>query len=213
MKKLWLSPRRQFIATAMLVSIVFGLPLSALLIEEMCRPTGIHTNPYIYHDVAVTDVIPQKTAVGQGYRARVNVTAVNEGDFIETFSVTANANHTIIEMKEVALASGASILITFTWNTTGFAYGNYTVSANADQVPGETDIADNTLVDGWVVVTIPGDINRNFKVDPKDLLMLARAYGSEIGIPRCVPEADIDCDGKVDHKDLLILTSNYGKET
>ena len=62
------------------------------------------------------------------------------------------------------------------------------------------------------LVTIPGDINGDTKVDHKDLLLLASAYGSEVGDPRYIPEADIDCSGKVDHKDLLILASNYGKE-
>lgn len=164
------------------------------------------------HDVAVTDVTPHKTVVGQGYNDRINVTVANEGDFTETFNVTTYADKTTIEIKEVTLASGDSITITFTWNTTGFAYGNYTISATADQVPGETDIADNTLVDGWVVVTIPGDINGDYKVDHMDLLLLASAYGSEVGDPRYIPEADIDCNGKVDHRDLLILASNYGKE-
>ena len=165
------------------------------------------------HDVAVTKVTPQKTVVGQGYNDRINVTVANEGDFIETFNVTTYADTTTIEMKEVTLASGDSTTITFTWNTTGFAYGNYTISATADQVPGETDTADNTFVDGWVVVTIPGDINGDGKVDHKDLLLLASAYGSKTGDPRYIPEADINGDGKVDHRDLLILAANYGKGT
>jgi parallel beta-helix repeat protein len=57
-----------------------------------------------------------------------------------------------------------------------------------------------------------GDINGDFKVDHKDLLLLASAYGSKTGDAEYISEADIDCSGKVDHKDLLILASNYGKE-
>jgi len=59
------------------------------------------------------------------------------------------------------LPNGTSTTLTFAWNTTGLAYGNYTISAAADTVPGETDTADNTLTNGDVMVTIPGDVNGN----------------------------------------------------
>jgi hypothetical protein len=61
-------------------------------------------------------------------------------------------------------------------------------------------------------VQLPGDINGDYKVDHKDLLLLAGAYGSNEGEPNYDPEADIDNDGKVDHRDLLILAANYGQK-
>jgi hypothetical protein len=63
----------------------------------------------------------------------------------------------------------------------------------------------------WGLVTIPGDINGDNKVNHNDLLLLASAYGSKCGDPQYIPQADIKCDGKIDHKDLLILAANYGK--
>jgi parallel beta-helix repeat protein len=60
-------------------------------------------------------------------------------------------------------------------------------------------------------VECPGDINGDFKVDHKDLLLLASAYGSKEGEPKYDPDADINNDGKVGHKDLLILAANYGR--
>ena len=59
-------------------------------------------------------------------------------------------------------------------------------------------------------VKVSGDIYLDGRVDWKDLLILARAYGSSIGEPGYVPEADFNSDGKIDWKDLLTLALNYG---
>jgi outer membrane protein assembly factor BamB len=104
------------------------------------------------HDVAVTNVAPSKTVIGQGYSDSINVTAANEGSYTETFSVTVYANSEIITSQKITLTSGNSATITFAWNTTGFAYGKYTISAYAWLVSGETNTADNIHVDGTVEV-------------------------------------------------------------
>lgn len=166
------------------------------------------------HDIAVAYVTPFKTVVGQNHTCKIHVTVINQGDFNENPNVTVYYNGTLIDKQAVTnLPLGKAKALTFIWNTTGVAMGIYKISAEASPVPGETDLADNSLTDGFFRITIPGDINGDFKVDHKDLLLLAGAYGSPIGEPRYVPEADVDNDGKVDHKDLLILAGNYGKET
>jgi hypothetical protein len=129
------------------------------------------------HDVAVTDIKSSKTVIGQGYKGNITVTAENHGGFTETFNVTAYANTTIIASQAVTLTSGNSTTITFTWNTTGFAYGNYSISAVADTVPGETDTADNTFIDGWVYVGIPGDVNADGIVEMMDFYVLSQHFG------------------------------------
>jgi len=58
---------------------------------------------------------------------------------------------------------------------------------------------------------IPGDINRDTKVDGRDLLTLAIAYGSQEGEGSYNPAADLDESGKIDWRDLLTLARNYGK--
>jgi parallel beta-helix repeat protein len=162
------------------------------------------------HNIAVINVAPSKTVVGQGFTVHKNVTIVNRGDYTETFNVTVYANTTIIETKEITLTSGNSTTITFTWNTTGFAKGNYTISANAEPVPGEIDTTDNTLADGWVLVTIPGDVNGDFKCEGKDIAIIAKAYGTRAGEAGYVPNADINDDGKIDGKDIAIAAKYYG---
>jgi hypothetical protein len=106
------------------------------------------------HDVAVTSILPSRTIVGQGYSTKINVTVANQGDYTETFNVTLYAN-TTFALQTITLESGASTTITFTWNTTGFAEGNYTISAYAIPVPGEVDTADNLYVDGTVQIVPP----------------------------------------------------------
>jgi len=133
----------------------------------------------ISHDIAVTNVTPLKTAVGQGYPMNINVTVENQGAYTENFNVTVYANTTIVDTlsANITLTSGDSTTITFTWNTVGFARGNYTIKAVADTVPGETHIADNTLLDGWVKVVIPGNVNGDGIVDMKDITIALRNYG------------------------------------
>jgi hypothetical protein len=157
-------------------------------------------------------VLSPKTVVGQGYGANVTVTAADPGDNPETFNVSAYANTTLFASQNVTLASGDSVDITFTWNTTGFVYGNYTISAYAWPVPGETDITNNNYTDSNVVVTIPGDLNGDFKVSLTDLVLVAKAYGTTPSEAEWNPNADINNDGKVSLPDLVIMAENYGKQ-
>lgn len=120
--------------------------------------TEIYYGKDITHDTAVTNVTSAKTVVCQGYCANINVTVENQGEVAESFNVTTYANTTLIETIEVTLPSGNFTTITFRWNTTDFAKGNYTISAYAEPVPGETDTADNNFTDGWIIVAMVGDI-------------------------------------------------------
>jgi hypothetical protein len=163
------------------------------------------------YDVTTNEVIPLKTVAGQGYMAHINVTVANQGEFTETFNVTAYANTNIIQTKTITLTSGDSTTITFSWNTTDFVKGNYTISATVDTVQGETKTEDNTLIDGWILVTIPGDINGDKKVDIKDLVLVIKAFGSYPGHPKWNPNADVNSDGKVDIKDIVLIIKYFGQ--
>jgi hypothetical protein len=163
------------------------------------------------HDVAVTNVTSSKTVIGQGYGGNVTVTVQNQGNLTETFRVTVYANTTSAASLNVTLSSGNSTNITLTWNTTGFVYGNYTMNAYAWPVPGETDTANNNGTDGLTVVTIPGDLSGDLTVGLKDLVILARAYGSRPGDPNWNANADIDGNGAASLTDLVIMATHYGQ--
>jgi hypothetical protein len=163
-------------------------------------------------DIAVTNVVCSKTVVGVGYSATINITVENHGIYIETFNLTAYANTTIIAtLTNITITSGNSTTITFIWNTTVFAKGNYTIWAYAWPVPGETDTTDNTFTDGWVLITIIGDVNGDRKVDGKDVALTIKHYGSYPSHPKWNPNADVNCDSKIDGKDIALTIKNYGK--
>lgn len=164
--------------------------------------------PIVHRDVAALNVISSKTVVGQNYSMNVSVTVENQGDYTETFNVTVYANVTAIQTETLTLTSQNSTTLTFTWNTTGFAYGNYSISAFASPVEGETYLADNTLVDGWVNVSLPGDINGDRYVNAKDAVMLGSAF---YPTGTYNPNADINDDGYVNAKDTIILGTYFGQ--
>lgn len=163
------------------------------------------------HDIAVTNVTPSKNVVGEGYLISINVTIMNTGIYTETFNITAYANTTIIDTKEITLTNGNSTILGFTWNTTGLTeYQNYTISAYVHPVPGEVDTDDNTFTDGIVLVVHVGDVNGDGKVRIDDILTIAQAFGSEPGHPRWDPNCDINCDDKVRVDDILVTALEFG---
>lgn len=170
----------------------------------------------LIHNIAIRDVTPSKTVVGQGYSLQINVTIEN-WDYTESFNVTAYYNDTIIILPSgknrttTTITSGNSTTVTFTWNSTGVAKGNYTMSAYATPVPGETETTDNTLAGGVVTVVMVGDVNNDGLVDITDVAMVAYAYDSKPGHPRWHPNLDVNSDNIIDITDVAIVAYEYGK--
>lgn len=148
-----------------------------------------------------------KTVVGQGFSMQITVTVTDEAVPAETFNATASINATNIGIQQVALGGRASVNVTFTWNTTGYAKGNYAINVVANVAPGET----YALIEGSVTVTIPGDIDGNFNVQLADLVLLAMAYGFQPGSPNWKANADIDSNNVVGLSDLVIMGLHYGQ--
>ena len=164
------------------------------------------------HDIAITGITTSKTVIGQTYSMSINVTVENQGDYTEAFNVTLAANTAVIEtVTNITLASVTNTTITFSWNTTGWMKGNYTIGAYATIVPYEKETADNDFIYGIVTVTIPGDVNCDFTVDIYDIVLLCYAYGSERGELRYDPNCDSEGDGDVDIYDVVIACGHYGE--
>jgi hypothetical protein len=192
-------------------------------------PGGFATG-LLQHEVTVSNVTPAKTIVGQGYVTHINATIQNQGDYTETFNVTAYANTTAIATQTITLTNGNSTTITFTWNTTGFAKGNYTISAYAWPVQGETDKLDNNCTDGWILITKVGDfggaldyrptwLNFDGFVDWADVFLFRDAYlhgTSPLALPYVLadlgggsPIKFYACDGVIDWKDAYLFRQCY----
>jgi len=119
--------------------------------------------PALLHDIAVTNIVPSPIEVRVGDNVTINIDVKNEGNFSETFSVTAYADldTTVIgdeiavgTQNDVALTNGTNTTLTITWDTEGVSPGTYTISAKVPPVAGEreADKADNTKVDNTVNV-------------------------------------------------------------
>jgi len=176
----------------------------------LLKPNGYYFRSAI-HDLALTDIKSSKQVVGQGYAVNINLTVKNVGSFTETANIEIYANTTVATFTNITFTPGNSTTITITWNTTGFAKGNYTISATA-WVPGEIDPTDNTIPGGWVLVTVPGDVDGSRKVDWKDIYTgLILHFNCKVGDPCYVPNTDVNCDGVINWKDIYIAILYFGQ--
>ncbi|MFQ6068615.1 MAG: hypothetical protein ACE5KD_03630, partial [Candidatus Bathyarchaeia archaeon] len=140
----------------------------------------------------------------------INVTVENQGNYTETFVVAAYGNTTLIDIPTLTtLTIENSTVVTFAWNTTSFDRGNYTISAYAWPVLGENDTDDNTMIDGWVLVTLSGDVDGDRDVDIFDIVRIANSYNTKEGDLGYDPNVDIDGDGDIDIFDIVIAAGNY----
>lgn len=188
-------------------------------IENSCAIDIITVEIATQHNIVVNNVTLSKVLVNQGFTLDLNVTVTNEGDFTESFNVTAYAdqNTTIlgdeitIETLNVTLTAGTFTTITFTWDTTDVTCGSYTVSALGDTVSGETNIEDNSYTDGTILVTIQGDVNGDRTVDILDAGLLSAHWypGPPIGPLGYNANVDINNDGNIDITDQAVVNAYW----
>ena len=182
------------------------------------------TPPY-GHDVSVISAVSYKTVIGQGFNGNITVYSANQGEYAEAFNITIYADTITLASKSVHLESGFTTNIAFMWNTTGFARGNYTISAYAGPLSGETNLSDNNFTGDWVVVAGPGDLTGgssnpyDFVPDGKvlivDISVVARFFGQK------VPPASANCDvtgptltvpdGRIQIDDVATVSKRYGQ--
>jgi len=174
-----------------------------------------------FHDISVTNVTLSKTIIASGSILRIKVIVENLGGFNETFNLNTYADKDIniigdeitIESQNIEdLPALTSKIIILSWNVTGFAKENYTISSKASVVSNEINITNNVYVDSTVLVTILGDLNGDGVVDILDIAMVAKAYGSYPGHPKWNPNADLDNSNLIDIIDIAKAAKNYGKE-
>ncbi len=166
---------------------------------------------YDGHDVAVIKVRPLKTIVGQNYSMYVDVTVKNYGTFGESCSTTLYVNSSALETQTALLPSEQSATLRFLWNTTGWTMDNYSISAYATPVPGETDTLNNEQSDGTVSVAWPADINGDGRVDMRDVGIACTTFDSTPNSPHWNPNADVNNDLKVNMRDIGLACANFGR--
>jgi hypothetical protein len=175
-------------------------------------------------DIAVTNLTRSRTIVGQHPTNYVNITATvqNKGALNATFELLIYVNTSLIfDKKNIFLQGGGnSKTISATWaNPWAYAKGNYTLTAYVPPILGEVNIANNKLSEGWIFITIPGDVNGDRTVDVLDLIMVAKYLGRNppdgykpgtIQWYQCC-NSDVYCDGSIDVLDLILVAQHLGQ--
>lgn len=99
------------------------------------------------HDVAITALTATPYSVKIGQQVTISITAINQGNFTETFNIAVYYDNTTIGSITVTnVAPEASDAEVILWNTTGVNPDTYNLKAIAATVTGETETNDNTLI-------------------------------------------------------------------
>jgi hypothetical protein len=165
-------------------------------------------------DVAIIYVEPSRNTTYPGRMINITVVAANLGDMTETFNVTAYYDENKIETQTVVdLAPNQNITLVFTWNTTGLQpCNNYTIKAEASQLPYEIDVENNVYIDGFVKIKMIGDVNGDGVIDIYDVTAASAIYGSQEGDPNWNPDADVAPQwGIINIYDIVTIASRYGQ--
>jgi len=164
---------------------------------------GVRSIIPVPQEIAVVNTACPKTVVCQGYNSTINVTVMNQGSSPKTFDVFVYANSTVIGSQTISnLPPSQQTTLTFTWDTTDFAKGNYTLSAYDQSIR-------------WIIVSMVGDITGlkpgvpDGKVEIRDVALVCKYFGQRV--PPAPPNCDIDNNGKVEIKDIALVCKNFGK--
>jgi hypothetical protein len=103
-------------------------------------------------NIAIKSVTPSTYEAYEGQVISIAVAVKNEGNYTETFNVTAYYDDKVIETRTVRdLAPWAETTVTLNWDTIGVPpESNYTIKAEASVLSGETNTTDNTFTNGAV---------------------------------------------------------------
>jgi parallel beta-helix repeat protein len=167
-------------------------------------------------DVAVLEVNLSKMAVGQGDITRIYVTVKSQGFVVtgyrEQMNLSLIADDQLMCFEPFCAVAGEVLTITFTWNTTGFAKGNYTTRAFLEPLSNETETHDNLLEDGNIVVVIPGDVSASGVVNMIDLYFISWNFAkSQPYASLLIANCDIDDNGIINMLDLYIAALHFGE--
>ena len=197
-----------------------GIGDTAFTIDSSNKDRYPLMNPWMQpspgHDVAVINAWPSKTVIGQGYNGDITVFGANKGEYAETFNLTVYIESVAFASWTLHLEGGLTATIRLSWNTTDFSKKNYTISASATAVPGETDSTDNNCT--WTVhVGVPGDVSGSTTgvydgtVNMRDISYIILVFNTKPSSSKWNPNADVNNDLIVNMRDISITILNFNK--
>jgi hypothetical protein len=130
-----------------LMQLAFDTVEMPLIWYELYGSTSRDVSIVFAHDIAVTDISVSNEEVTPGTTISISADVSNLGSFAETFSIVASYDNTVIETKPVTdLAPQAEMTVTFSWDTTGVAEGEYQISVEATGVQDEGNLGNNKAI-------------------------------------------------------------------
>ena len=140
----------------------------------------------------------------------MNSEIANMAHYVQLLKVRVYVNETVIKEYEETLLNETTLTFVFEWDTHGFSNGNNTLTAVVEPVLGEANTSDNIL-QCWILVASPGDINADQSVDIFDCASVALAFSSTSNDPNWSPNADINNDGIIDIFDIVVVALHFGE--
>jgi len=167
--------------------VSFCPALSAEFLVSVYQPLTLD-----FRDAAIVKIVPSVTSVMSGEPVSIGITVRNEGTTEESFNVRAYHDDNLIGTSTVtALEPYSSMILLFTFNTTGLDPGNYTINAFIPYLIGEADLTDNQLFDG--VIEIVPAIKQYYltvRTDPYDVTSISGEglYNEGVTVTLTAPE-------------------------
>lgn len=164
------------------------------------------------HDIAIIDCVTSTDETYVGNLINISVTAKNEGDIAENFTITIYVdNQPVVTLPIINLGPNETVTKTVVWNTSSSMPNltPYKIRVEAEPVPYEINVINNVFIDGDVKLKIVGDVNGDGTVDVTDLQLWDSAFSSKPGDSNWNPQADINSDGVVDKEDGILIIQNY----
>lgn len=111
--------------------------------------------------------------------------------------------------------TGDSRKLTLTYTPTTALLGVFTLAVRASDLNIPPNASDHTLASFITAGTtfLPGDLNRDGRVDGSDLVRMGVAFGAKAGDARFFSRADLNGDSAIDGLDFAILASNFGRSS
>jgi hypothetical protein len=158
-----------------------------------------------FHDVAIVKVVPSTNLVNVGEQIRIDVKVRNEGTEFESFNVSLQINDQTIGTSSVLnLAPYSSKTLNFIFNTSLVDPGEYIITATAPILQKEVDVADNTFIDGTIVVKRP---TRQFLITFDSVGLHADAHGTVLVINGSMKTVDdLPCSLWVEEGNIVVYS-------
>ncbi len=164
------------------------------------------------NSIIVTEVACSQSFVEQGFSATLTANIENSGSSPVSCTVTFSVNDIPVSTQAVTLPSGGSAVASTAWNTTGFALGDYVLSATASSIAGATTSTGDSCTGSTITVNCLGDLTDQGEVDSNSFFAFTSAYidyNSFDGSHQCNPAADFDHDGAITATDFFEFMNAY----